>query len=260
MRGCPCDWHAWQESSRPISASRGSASNFASRTPPRTGSDNEPMPASGYADQDQEAVHRKRGGLRGERHGPAKAQVATAATCEVRRAEADGLVRARVGVWGHDDTDAARHYSEAAGLPLRGYLVTLATCSGLVTALTVLARVTGSKAPACVAPGDVLLTAVATYKLSSPVTKDPVTRPLRAPFSSYEGTQGPSRALGVTARRASASSSPARSARRRGSARAWPPGSSSCGGRGARRWGCSPCRRERTFLQYAHAWLMQKAE
>ncbi len=164
------------------------------------------------------------------------------------------------GARGHDDTDAARHYSEAAGLPLRGYLVTLATCSGLVSALTVLARVTGSKAPACVAPGDVLLTAVATYKLSSPVTKDPVTRPLRAPFSSYEGTQGPSRALGVTARRASASSSPARSARRRGSARAWPPGSSSCGGRGARRWGCSPCRRERTFLQYAHAWLMQKAE
>jgi hypothetical protein len=164
------------------------------------------------------------------------------------------------GARGHDDTDAARHYSEAAGLPLRGYLVTLATCSGLVTALTVLARVTGSKAPACVAPGDVLLTAVATYKLRSLVTKDPVTRPLRAPFSSYEGTQGPSRALGVTARSASASSSPARSARRRGSARAWPPGSSSCGGRGARRWGRSPCWRERTFLQYAHAWLMQKAE
>jgi Protein of unknown function (DUF1360) len=85
----------------------------------------------------------------------------------------------------------AERYSGGTDLPLRGYLMTLAAYSGLVTALTALARLTGRQAPARVDPGDLLLTAVATFKLSRLITKDPITSPLRAPFSSYEGTAGP---------------------------------------------------------------------
>jgi len=38
---------------------------------------------------------------------------------------------------------------------------------------------------------DVLLAAVATHKLSRLITKDPVTSPLRAPFTVYQGQSGP---------------------------------------------------------------------
>ena len=39
--------------------------------------------------------------------------------------------------------------------------------------------------------GDILLIGTATHKLSRRVAKDPVTSPLRAPFTRFKGTSGP---------------------------------------------------------------------
>jgi hypothetical protein len=47
-------------------------------------------------------------------------------------------------------------------------------------------------APSAFSPWDVLQLAVATHRLSRTLAKDPVTSPLRAPFTRYEGLSGPS--------------------------------------------------------------------
>jgi hypothetical protein len=83
-------------------------------------------------------------------------------------------------------------YAQGADRPLGGYLATLSTYSAVVAGLAGLARLTGrrmSEDP--MSARDVVLTAAATHKLSRMLTKDPVTSPLRAPFTSYSGTSGP---------------------------------------------------------------------
>jgi hypothetical protein len=45
--------------------------------------------------------------------------------------------------------------------------------------------------PSSPATRDILLAATATHKLSRLITKDPVTSPLRAPFTVFEGQEGP---------------------------------------------------------------------
>ncbi len=53
--------------------------------------------------------------------------------------------------------------------------------------------------------GDLALLSVATHKISRLLAKDPVTSPLRAPFTRFEGTSGPAElkedVRGVGARR-----------------------------------------------------------
>lgn len=75
--------------------------------------------------------------------------------------------------------------------PLRGYVATLGAYAGLVSALTALARRTGRTPPERITPWDVVLFGVATHKLSRLIAKDPVTSPVRAPFTRYRGVQGP---------------------------------------------------------------------
>ncbi len=82
-------------------------------------------------------------------------------------------------------------YAAGADRPLGGYLVTMGTYAGLVGGLALLARVTRREIPRQLATADVVRCAAATQKLSRLLAKDPVTSPLRAPFSSYEGTEGP---------------------------------------------------------------------
>jgi hypothetical protein len=92
-----------------------------------------------------------------------------------------------------DETRKQRdQYSHGEDRPLGGYLATLTTYSGLVTGLALLARATGRDIPGELSTGDVIRCALATHKLSRLLAKDPVTSPLRAPFTSYEGTSGPS--------------------------------------------------------------------
>jgi uncharacterized protein DUF1360 len=84
------------------------------------------------------------------------------------------------------------HYAGSADRPLGGYLAAMTAYASAVTGLAGAARLTGRKIPAdAMNPRDVVLLAAAAHKLSLLLARDPVTSPLRAPFTSYEGTAGP---------------------------------------------------------------------
>lgn len=102
-------------------------------------------------------------------------------TLEVTRARLVAVARAQRG-----------QYAGDADRPLGGYLATMTAYTAVVSALAAAARVTGREVPDGLPIKDVALSALATHKLSRLLAKDPVTSPLRAPFSSYEGTSGPS--------------------------------------------------------------------
>ena len=82
-------------------------------------------------------------------------------------------------------------YVGDADRPLAGYAVTMGVYSALVSSLAAAARLSHRELPEGVSPLDVVLCAAATHKLSRLLAKDPVTSPLRAPFTSYQGTSGP---------------------------------------------------------------------
>ncbi|MFC6087358.1 DUF1360 domain-containing protein [Sphaerisporangium aureirubrum] len=92
-------------------------------------------------------------------------------------------------------TDALRKeeraYENGADRPLGSYLRVLGVYSGTVAGLIVLGKLTGKRLPARVSPMDLLLMGLATHRLSRRLAKDPVTSPLRAPFTRYEGVSGP---------------------------------------------------------------------
>jgi hypothetical protein len=82
-------------------------------------------------------------------------------------------------------------YAGSEDRPLAGYAMTMATYATVVAALAGTARLTGREVPDRVQVTDVVLCALATEKLSRLLAKDPVTSPLRAPFTAYQGTSGP---------------------------------------------------------------------
>jgi hypothetical protein len=82
-------------------------------------------------------------------------------------------------------------YAGDADRPLASYAATMATYAGLVGLIAVGMRVTGRRPPDRLTLTDIALSAVATHKLSRLLARDPVTSPLRAPFTSYRGTAGP---------------------------------------------------------------------
>jgi hypothetical protein len=82
-------------------------------------------------------------------------------------------------------------YAPGEQRPLRGYAVTMAGYAGLVGGLAALARASGRDIPDRMSASDIALTATATHKLSRLLARDPVTSPLRAPFTTYQGTAGP---------------------------------------------------------------------
>jgi hypothetical protein len=67
----------------------------------------------------------------------------------------------------------------------------MAAYGTMVGALAGMARLTGRDVPDRVPVTDVALGALAIEKLSRLLAKDPVTSPLRAPFTAYQGTSGP---------------------------------------------------------------------
>jgi hypothetical protein len=81
-------------------------------------------------------------------------------------------------------------YTGDADRPLGSYLATLAVYGLTTGALALLARRCGTS-PRSVGPGDLALMTVTTHKMSRLLAKDPVTSPLRAPFTRYAGTGGP---------------------------------------------------------------------
>lgn len=79
------------------------------------------------------------------------------------------------------------HYAGDEDRPLGGYLTLLGgyalTVAGFATAL----KLTGRKLPERLDERDLVLAALATHKLARLVSKDPVTSPLRAPFTRFAG-------------------------------------------------------------------------
>jgi hypothetical protein len=92
--------------------------------------------------------------------------------------------------------DAARsqaaQYTRGQERPLGGYVAAMTVYAGTVAAVAAAVRALGKPVPDGLSAGDLVLCAASTHKLSRLIAKDPVTSPLRAPFTEYKGTQGPS--------------------------------------------------------------------
>src|SRR3954468_23742420 len=61
---------------------------------------------------------------------------------------------------------------------------------GLVSTAAAAVRASGRQLPDRIPVGDALLLTVATFRLARRIAKDPVTAPLRAPFTRFEGASG----------------------------------------------------------------------
>jgi hypothetical protein len=85
----------------------------------------------------------------------------------------------------------AAAYRNGHDRPLGGYLKLMSVYGTSTAAALAVAKRTGREPPR-LSPWDVLQLAVASHKLSRTLAKDPVTSPLRAPFTRYEGLSAPS--------------------------------------------------------------------
>lgn len=84
--------------------------------------------------------------------------------------------------------EEAETYRQGSSVPVKGYAKVLAIYGAMVAVLAgVLWRKRRLEAPGW---SDIALIGVATYQLSRRLAKDAVTSPLRAPFATYEGSQG----------------------------------------------------------------------
>ncbi len=84
----------------------------------------------------------------------------------------------------------AQAYAHGEDRPLGSYAVILATYGTLVSGLIGYLAVNRRRLPERLSASDLALLTVATHKVARLVTKDPVTSPLRAAFTRYEGTSG----------------------------------------------------------------------
>jgi hypothetical protein len=92
-----------------------------------------------------------------------------------------------------DKTSAIqRHYAHGHDRPLGGYLGAIASYSVAIGGISTAARLKHKRPPARITPWDVTTLALATNKIARLLAKDPVTSPIRAPFTEYQGTQAPS--------------------------------------------------------------------
>jgi hypothetical protein len=83
-----------------------------------------------------------------------------------------------------------REYTRGADRPLAGDLGAMGVYLGLVSAGAAAVRASGRDLPTRIPVGDAALLTVATFRLSRRIAKDPVTSPLRAPFTSFQGASG----------------------------------------------------------------------
>ncbi|NEK58711.1 DUF1360 domain-containing protein [Geodermatophilus sabuli] len=81
-------------------------------------------------------------------------------------------------------------YSQGEARPLAGDLGAMGVYLGLVSAGVAAVRASGRELPDRIPPGDAALLAVATFRLARRIAKDPVTAPLRAPFTAFQGPSG----------------------------------------------------------------------
>jgi hypothetical protein len=86
--------------------------------------------------------------------------------------------------WAHRQ---AREYRNGNERPLRGYVTLLGVYVGGSATAAVAGKALGRSLPERISPWDVAQLAITTHKLGRIIAKDPVTSPLRAPFTRYEG-------------------------------------------------------------------------
>lgn len=87
--------------------------------------------------------------------------------------------------------EIAREYSGGADRPLGGYVGAMAGYAAVTGGLSGAVKLSGRRLPARIPWSDLALVTVATFRVSRLLSKDPVTSPLRAPFTRFEGTSGP---------------------------------------------------------------------
>jgi hypothetical protein len=83
-----------------------------------------------------------------------------------------------------------REYSQGEARPLGGDLGAMGVYVSLVAAGAAAVRASGRELPDRIPLGDTALLAVATFRLARRIAKDPVTSPLRAPFTAFQGPSG----------------------------------------------------------------------
>jgi hypothetical protein len=83
-------------------------------------------------------------------------------------------------------------YAQGEERPVGGYLTLLAMFGAGVAGLVLARRLTGRPAPDRLGRTDLVLLTAATHKLSRLLAKDPVSSPLRVPFTRFRGVSGPS--------------------------------------------------------------------
>jgi hypothetical protein len=83
-----------------------------------------------------------------------------------------------------------REYAQGSDRPLGGDLGAMGVYAGLVVAGAAAVRASGRELPTRVPLGDAVLLTVATFRLARRIAKDPVTAPVRAPFTAFQGPSG----------------------------------------------------------------------
>jgi len=83
-----------------------------------------------------------------------------------------------------------QNYAHGNPRPLGGYLVTLGIYGAYVGGVALLLLRRPSRIPERIDVTDLALTGIATHKLSRMLAKDPITSPLRAPFTRFEEPSG----------------------------------------------------------------------
>src|ERR671920_1798371 len=83
-----------------------------------------------------------------------------------------------------------REYTQGQPRPLAGDLGAMGVYVGVVSAAAAAVRASGRQLPDRIPPGDAALLTIATFRLARRIAKDPVTSPIRAPFTRFEGASG----------------------------------------------------------------------
>jgi hypothetical protein len=83
-----------------------------------------------------------------------------------------------------------REYTNGEQRPLAGDLGAMSVYMGLVSAAAAAVRASGRELPDRIPPADAALLTVATFRLARRIAKDPVTSPIRAPFTRFQGPSG----------------------------------------------------------------------
>ena len=83
-----------------------------------------------------------------------------------------------------------REYTNGEPRPLAGDLGAMGVYLALVSAAGAAVRASGRDLPERIPAGDAFLLTVATFRLARRIAKDPVTAPIRAPFTQFQGPSG----------------------------------------------------------------------